>query len=306
MKNNFYPLVILGSANVDHILNVNDFPLSGQTITAKNYKVAFGGKGANQAVAAGRSGANVSFIACVGDDDAGKNIKAQLQKDHVDVQAIQNTTGQLTGVALIFVNQHADNFIGIHAGANAALNAEYVKQYTYLIQHARILLLQLETPMESVICAATIAKHSGVKVILNPAPAQTLSPDLLKMIDILTPNETEAEILTGVKINNLKDANKAAQVLHDYGIETIVITLGAQGVWLSDKGYGQLIPALKVNAIDSIAAGDTFNGAFATALLEGKSNKEAAEFANAAAAIAVTRHGAQPSIPYRSEIDAFL
>lgn len=306
MKNNFYPLVILGSANVDHILNVNDFPLSGQTITAKNYKVAFGGKGANQAVAAGRSGANVSFIACVGDDDAGKNIKAQLQKDHVDVQAIQNTTGQLTGVALIFVNQHADNFIGIHAGANAALNAEYVKQYTDLIQHARILLLQLENPMESVICAATIAKHSGVKVILNPAPAQTLSPDLLKMIDILTPNETEAEILTGVKINNLKDANKAAQVLHDYGIETIVITLGAQGVWLSDKGYGQLIPALKVNAIDSIAAGDTFNGAFATALLEGKSNKEAAEFANAAAAIAVTRHGAQPSIPYRSEIDAFL
>ncbi|MPW42971.1 ribokinase [Acinetobacter guerrae] len=306
MKNNFYPLVILGSANVDHILNVNDFPLSGQTITAKNYKVAFGGKGANQAVAAGRSGANVSFIACVGDDDAGKNIKAQLQKDHVDVQAIQNTTGQLTGVALIFVNQHADNFIGIHAGANAALNAEYVKQYTDLIQHARILLLQLETPMASVICAATIAKHSGVKVILNPAPAQTLSPDLLKMIDILTPNETEAEILTGVKINNLKDANKAAQVLHDYGIETIVITLGAQGVWLSDKGYGQLIPALKVNAIDSIAAGDTFNGAFATALLEGKSNKEAAEFANAAAAIAVTRHGAQPSIPYRSEIDAFL
>ncbi|RKG35439.1 ribokinase [Acinetobacter guerrae] len=306
MKNNFYSLVILGSANVDHILNVNDFPLSGQTITAKNYKVAFGGKGANQAVAAGRSGANVSFIACVGDDDAGKNIKAQLQKDHVDVQAIQNTTGQLTGVALIFVNQHADNFIGIHAGANAALNAEYVKQYTDLIQHARILLLQLETPMESVICAATIAKHSGVKIILNPAPAQTLSPDLLKMIDILTPNETEAEILTGVKINNLKDANKAAQVLHDYGIETIVITLGAQGVWLSDKGYGQLIPALKVNAIDSIAAGDTFNGAFATALLEGKSNKEAAEFANAAAAIAVTRHGAQPSIPYRSEIDAFL
>lgn len=306
MKNNFYPLVILGSANVDHILNVNDFPLSGQTITAKNYKVAFGGKGANQAIAAGRSGANVSFIACVGDDDAGKNIKAQLQKDHVDVQAIQNMTGQLTGVALIFVNQHADNFIGIHAGANAALNAEYVKQYTDLIQHARILLLQLETPMESVICATTIAKHSGVKVILNPAPAQTLSPDLLKMIDILTPNETEAEILTGIKINNLKDANKAAQVLHDYSIETIVITLGAQGVWLSDKGYGQLIPALKVNAIDSIAAGDTFNGAFATALLEGKSNKEAAEFANAAAAIAVTRHGAQPSIPYRSEIDAFL
>ena len=172
MKNQYADLVIVGSANVDHILNVDDFPVAGQTLTAKNYKVAFGGKGANQAVAAGRSGANVAFIGCVGNDEFGNNIKTQLQKDHVNVQAHQNVAHQNTGVALIFVNQHADNCIGIHAGANAALSVDYVNQHKNLIQHAKILLLQLETPIESVITAATIAKHSGIKVILNPAPAQ--------------------------------------------------------------------------------------------------------------------------------------
>ncbi|WP_336165382.1 ribokinase [Acinetobacter ursingii] len=306
MKNQDADLVIVGSANVDHILNVDDFPVAGQTLTAKNYKVAFGGKGANQAVAAGRSGANVAFIGCVGDDEFGNNIKNQLQKDHVNVQALQNVVHQNTGVALIFVNQHADNCIGIHAGANAALSVDYVNQHKNLIQHAKILLLQLETPIESVITAATIAKHSGIKVILNPAPAQALAPEFLNLIDIITPNETEAEKLTGVKINNLDDVQNAAHILHQYGIKTVVITLGAQGVWLSEFGQGQLIPAFKVDAVDSIAAGDTFNGAFATALLEGQSNQQAAKFANAAAAIAVTRYGAQPSIPYRSEIEEFL
>ena len=154
--------------------------------------------------------------------------------------------------------------------------------------------------------AATLAHASGVKIILNPAPAQALAPEFLNLIDIITPNETEAEQLTGVKINNLDDVQNAAHILHQYGIKTVVITLGAQGVWLSEFGQGQLIPAFKVDAVDSIAAGDTFNGAFATALLEGQSNQQAAKFANAAAAIAVTRYGAQPSIPYRSEIDAFL
>ena len=306
MKNNFYQMVVLGSVNVDHILNVDDFPLSGQTISGKNYKVAFGGKGANQAVAAGRSGANVAFIGCVGDDEFGNNIKIQLQKDHVNIHAVQTVKNQNTGVALIFVNQHADNFIGIHAGANAALNAEYVNQHANLIQHAKILLLQLETPIDSIITAATIAHQAGVKTILNPAPAQALEPEFLKLIDIITPNETEAEQLTGVKINNLKDVQRAAHILHNYGIKTVVITLGAQGVWLSEFGQGRLIPAFKVNAVDSIAAGDTFNGAFATALLEGQSNQQAAAFANAAAAIAVTRYGAQPSIPDRAEINALL
>ncbi|MBK0063387.1 MULTISPECIES: ribokinase [unclassified Acinetobacter] len=306
MKNSFFDMVILGSANVDHILNVKDFPTSGQTITGANYKIAFGGKGANQAVAAGRSGANVAFIARVGDDEAGNHIKTQLEKDHVNTQAVQSTTNQNTGVALIFVDQHADNFIGIHAGANAALNVEYVKQFSNLIQNAKLLLLQLETPLDSIMTAANIAHDAGVKIILNPAPAQPLSPDLLKIIDFITPNETEAEILTGIKIQNLSDVQKAAQILHGYGIKTVVITLGAQGVWLSEIDQGQLIPAFAVDAIDSIAAGDTFNGAFATALLEGKSNKDAAQFANAAAAITVTRYGAQSSIPYRTEIETLL
>ncbi|MCU4412539.1 ribokinase [Acinetobacter sp. WU_MDCI_Axc73] len=306
MQNQYADLVIVGSANVDHILNVDDFPTAGQTLTAKNYKVAFGGKGANQAVAAARSGANVAFIGCVGDDEFGNNIKIQLQKDHVNVQALQKVVHQHTGVALIFVNQHADNFIGIHAGANAALSTEYVNQHKNLIQHAKILLLQLETPINSIVAAATLAHASVVKIILNPAPAQALTSEFLNLIDIITPNETEAEQLTGVKINNLDDAQHAADILHQYGIKTVVITLGAEGVWLSEFGQGQLIPAFKVDAVDSIAAGDTFNGAFATALLEGQSNQQAAKFANAAAAIAVTRYGAEPSIPNRAEIDTFL
>ncbi|WP_130802603.1 ribokinase [Acinetobacter ihumii] len=306
MKNNFNNMVVLGSANVDHILNVDDFPASGQTVSGKNYKVAFGGKGANQAVAAARSGANISFIGCVGDDDAGHHLKVQLEKDGVHIQAVQSIKDQNTGVALIFVNHQADNFIGIHAGANAALSVEYVQQHASLIQSAQLLLLQLETPIDSILTAAHLAHNAGVKIILNPAPAQALTSELLQNVDIITPNKTEAEILTGLKINHLDDVQQAAHVLHNYGIETVVITLGAQGVWLSESGQGQLIPAFKVDAVDTIAAGDTFNGAFATALLEGQSNQEAAQFANAAAAIAVTRYGAQPSIPYRAEINALF
>lgn len=299
-------LVVLGSINADHILTLDHFPHPGQTLTGQNYQVAFGGKGANQAVAAGRSGADIAFIACVGEDDVGHRIKTQLEQDRVDTHAVSHITHQSTGVALIFVNKVAENCIGICAGANACLSTEYVQQHADLIRSAKALLLQLETPVPSIIEAAQIAHKAGVKVILNPAPARELPEELLRLVDIITPNETEALSLTGIIIHNEEDAAEAAYVLHSKGIKTVVITMGSRGVWLSENGQGQLVSGFKVNAVDTIAAGDTFNGAFVTALLEGKSAVDAARFANAAAAIAVTRSGAQPSVPWREEIDHFL
>ncbi len=207
---------------------------------------------------------------------------------------------------MIFVNQQGENVIGIHAGANGRLNREYVERYNSVIKKADALLMQLESPLDSVLKAAQVAKQESVQVILNPAPAQALPDELLSLVDIITPNETETEYLTGVKVIDDESAQRASNILHDKGIETVLITLGSRGVWVSQNNQGTMVPAFKVTAIDTIAAGDTFNGAFITALLEGLPMMKAIKFAHAAAAIAVTRAGAQPSVPWRHEIEAFL
>ncbi|MEX0516646.1 ribokinase [Raoultella planticola] len=299
-------LVVLGSINADHILNLESFPTPGETVTGHHYQVAFGGKGANQAVAAGRSGADIAFIACTGDDDIGERVRRQLQSDGIDVAPVRAVKDQSTGVALIFVNAEGENVIGIHAGANAALSVEQVEAEKARIAGAQALLMQLESPLESVLAAAKIAHQHQTTVVLNPAPARELSDELLALVDIITPNETEAEKLTGIRVENDDDAANAARVLHDKGIGIVMITLGSRGVWVSHEGQGRQVPGFKVQAIDTIAAGDTFNGAFVTALLEGIALDEAIRFAHAAAAIAVTRKGAQPSVPWREEIDEFL
>lgn len=299
-------LVVLGSINADHILNLETFPTPGETVTGNQYQVAFGGKGANQAVAAGRSGANIEFIACTGDDDTGERVRKQLASDNIDVLPVSVVEGESTGVALIFVNAEGENVIGIHAGANAALTTERVEAQRAIISGADALLMQLESPVESVLAAAKIAHENHTTVVLNPAPARVLSDELLALVDIITPNETEAEKLTGIRVENDGDAARAAGALHDKGIGTVIITLGSRGVWVSANGEGRRVPGFKVKAIDTIAAGDTFNGALVTALLEGRAMDEAIRFAHAAAAIAVTRKGAQPSVPWRKEIDEFL
>ncbi|WP_112290843.1 ribokinase [Rahnella sp. AN3-3W3] len=299
-------LVVLGSINADHILNINHFPQPGETVIGKQYTIAFGGKGANQAVAAGRSGADISFIACVGDDDIGERVRKQLASDHIDTQPIEAIKDTTTGVALIFVNAEGENVIGIDAGANKAVTPEYLDRYKQQVIGASALLMQLESPLETVIAAAKIAKDNGTQVILNPAPACELPDELLARVDMITPNETEAEKLTGIKVDNNEDAAWAAKALHDKGIATVIITLGSKGVWLSQNGEGKLVAGFRVKAVDTIAAGDTFNGALVTALLEGKPMDSAVRFAHAAAAIAVTRPGAQPSVPWRKEIDDFL
>lgn len=299
-------LVVLGSINADHILNLAAFPAPGETVTGNQYQVAFGGKGANQAVAAGRSGARIAFIACTGDDDTGERIRSQLVSDNIDVGPVSTIAGESTGVALIFVNGEGENVIGIHAGANAALSPALVEAQRERIAQASALLMQLESPIESVLAAAKIAHQHQTTVALNPAPARELPDELLALVDIITPNETEAEKLTGIRVENDDDAAKAAQALHNKGIKTVIITLGSRGVWASVEGKGQRVPGFRVDAVDTIAAGDTFNGALITALLEEKSLAEAIRFAHAAAAIAVTRKGAQPSVPWREEIDQFL
>ena len=299
-------LVVLGSINADHILNLESFPAPGETVTGNQYQVAFGGKGANQAVAAGRSGANISFIACTGDDDTGERVRKQLASDNINVAPVSVVAGESTGVALIFVNAEGENVIGIHAGANAAMTTERVEAQRAIIAGAEALLMQLESPVESVLAAAKIAHENHTTVVLNPAPARVLSDELLALVDIITPNETEAEKLTGIRVENDDDAARAARALHDKGIGTVIITLGSRGVWASVNGEGRRVPGFKVKAIDTIAAGDTFNGALVTALLEGKRMDDAIRFAHAAAAIAVTRKGAQPSVPWRKEIDEFL
>lgn len=299
-------LVVLGSINADHILNLDAFPTPGETVTGHRYQVAFGGKGANQAVAAGRSGAKIAFIACTGDDDTGERVRQQLESDNIDIAPVSVVDGESTGVALIFVNGEGENVIGIHAGANAALMPERVAAQHALIAGADALLMQLESPVESVLAAAKIAHENHTTVVLNPAPARVLSDELLALVDIITPNETEAEKLTGVRVENDEDAARAAKALHDKGIHTVIITLGSRGVWASVEGEGCRIPGFKVKAVDTIAAGDTFNGTLVTALLEGEPLDDAIRFAHAAAAIAVTRPGAQPSVPWRNEIDEFL
>ncbi|MEQ4922738.1 ribokinase [Proteus hauseri] len=299
-------LAVLGSINVDHIMNISQFPKPGETIIGHHYKIAFGGKGANQAVACGRSGADITFIACVGDDAIGSEIITQLKTDNIHTDAISIIPETPTGVAMILVNEQGENVITISAGANANLTPAHFTQYHHVVEHSDALLMQLESPLETVFAAAKLAKSHHTKVILNPAPALPLSDEFLSFIDVITPNETEAEILTGISVHDETGAAKAAEVLHSKGIKHVLITLGSRGVWFSEQGKGMIIPGFRVEAVDTIAAGDTFNGAFVTAILEGKPSIDAIRFAHAAAAIAVTRHGAQSSVPWRDEIESFL
>jgi ribokinase len=211
-----------------------------------------------------------------------------------------------TGIAMIQVSATGENSICISAEANNHLTPERIKPFSYLISAAEMLLMQLETPIETIQAAAETAKLSGTVVVLNPAPAQSLSDNLLKLVDIITPNETEAEQLTGIQVRDMPSAQQAAEKLHNKGIEMVMITLGSQGVWLSQAGKGQQIKGFAVKAVDTTAAGDTFNGAFLTRLLEKASVEEAIRFAHAAAAITVSGKGAQTSIPYRQAVEQFL
>ncbi len=299
-------LVVLGSVNADHVLQVPSFPRPGETLHGRNYQVIPGGKGANQAVAAARLNADIGFIACVGDDSFGINIRENFKMDGIDITGVKMQPNCPTGIAMIQVADSGENSICISAEANAKLTAEAIEPDLERIRQADYLLMQLETPMCGIEKAARIAKDAKTNVILNPAPARELSDELLCCIDVITPNETEAEVLTGVTVADDDSAQEAANILHSKGIEIVMITLGAKGVWLSQNGRGEIIPGFRVEATDTTAAGDTFNGALVTGLLEDLPLESAIKFAHAAAAISVTRFGAQTSIPTRKEVEEFL
>ncbi|MGF1682295.1 ribokinase [Photobacterium minamisatsumaniensis] len=299
-------LVVLGSVNADHVLQVASFPRPGETLHGHSYCVIPGGKGANQAVAAARLGADIAFIASVGDDSFGHNIRNDFEKEGMNIEGVMIEQNMPTGIAMIQVAATGENSIAISAEANGCLNPERLAPHHHLIKSADTLLMQLETPLATIEAAAKVAKLAGTRVVLNPAPAQTLSDDLLQLVDMITPNETEAELLTGVKVDDVTSAQQAADKLHAKGIKQVMITLGSQGVWISENGKGQQIPGFRVDAKDTTAAGDTFNGALLTGLQEGRTMDNAIRFAHAAAAISVTRIGAQTSIPHRREVERFL
>ena len=298
-------LVVLGSVNADHVLQVPSFPRPGETLHGSNYQVIAGGKGANQAVAAARLNADIGFIASVGDDSFGINIRESLRLDGINIESIKMHPNCPSGIAMIQVAGNGENIICLSPEANAKLTAEAIEPTLEKVRQADYLLMQLETPMCGIERAAQVASEAKTKIILNPAPARELSGMLLSQIDIITPNETEAELLTGVKVVDVGSAQEAAKILHDKGVNMVLITLGAKGVFLSENGQGELIPGFCVEAKDTTAAGDTFNGAFVTGLLEQMPVRSAINFAHAAAAISVTRLGAQTSIPKRHEVEAF-
>lgn len=299
-------LCVIGSSNLDHVFNVAHFPRPGETLRADNYQLVYGGKGANQAVAALKSGANVQFISAVGNDSAGIAMRQDFASLGMQVDTIQIHPDLPTGLAAIQVSAQGENSIVIVAGANESVNSEAISQYQQTIMQAEMVLMQLETPLEGICKAAEITHKVDKKVILNPAPAKALPDDLLKNLWMITPNESEAALLTGIEVKTIADAKSAAEKLREKGVAEVIITLGSNGVYhqnaVSEKHY----PAFQVTAKDTTAAGDTFNGALAAALLEGQSLDKAIRFAQAAAALSVQVAGAQPSIPSRKEIEIFL
>ena len=303
-------ILVLGSINADHMLQLDTFPAPGQTLTGKSYRVLPGGKGANQAVACGRSGGNVRMRAVVGDDEFGQNIIQHLSDEGIETEAIVSQEDIETGVALIFVNGDGENMIGIAQGANSYCDEHFVNQSRELIEQADYLLLQQEIPSKANERAIDIAQSSQTYIVLNPAPARAIADSVLSKVNLITPNQTEAAFLTGVMVSDLGSATSAANILHDKGVSEVVITMGSMGAYLSSKreGYpqGMLIPAFPVKTVDTTAAGDAFNGALITSIAEGCSLVDAAFFASASAALSVMRSGSQASIPYRFEVEEFM
>lgn len=298
---------VIGSSNTDMILKLSRVPVPGETIIGGAFSTAAGGKGANQAVAAARAGGSVAFIARVGNDAFGRQAVDGFEKEGIDVAAISVDDDETSGVALIFVGEDGENSIGVASGANACLSEADAERHRSIIEGSDVVLVQLETPVATIETAARMASEAGRTVILNPAPATALPDSLLAKVSIITPNETEAELLTGIKVDSDHGIREAATALHRKGIPVVIITLGKRGVFLSGVGGEAYVPAHEVrDVVDTTAAGDTFNGALAVAIAEGKSVMEAVRFANAAAAISVTRLGAQPSAPHREEISGLL
>ena len=299
-------VVVVGSCSIDMIVQVGRLPGTGETVIGGKFHSAGGGKGANQAVTASRAGATVVFVGRVGRDDFGKAVVSGLKGDGINVAHLTADAKAPTGIAFIFVGSRGENSIAVASGANLRLSPADVAKAQGVFKRGGTLLVQLESPLSAVVSAVNAAARSGMRVILNPAPAQPLPDSLLGKVDILTPNEHEAESLTGIKVDGNAAAARAAERLRQRGVKTVIITLGARGAFVHGEGCSTLAPAFKARAVDTTAAGDVFNGALAVALAEGMPLLKAVRFGQAAAAVSVTRIGAQTSAPSRAEIERLL
>lgn len=299
-------VVVVGSLNIDLVTHTERIPAPGETVLGGDLATVPGGKGANQAVAAARLGAQTAMVGHLGDDGFAAQLRQSLAADNIDALHV-TTADAATGVALIVVDANGQNSIVVASGANMRVTPADVDAAAETIAKADVLLLQLEIPLDSVKRAAEIAHANGVTVILNPAPAQPLPADLLALVDIVVPNESETATLTGLPVESQAELAAAASALRDFGIETVLLTLGERGVLLADSDGIELFPAYKVEiVVDTTAAGDAFLGGFASAMAEGKSVAEAVPWGCASGALAVTKAGAQPSLPSRDDVQKLL
>lgn len=297
-------IVVIGSLNTDMVVRSEHLPRPGESVLGGDFMMAGGGKGANQAIAVARMGHNVVFSAAVGRDMFGDAAVAGYQRFGVDTSYIVRKDTP-SGIALIMVDGAGQNSISVALGANNCLTAEDVMPALESVSAGDIVLLQLEIPMSTVDACVAVAAAKGAKVVLNPAPAAVVSEQTLSKLYLITPNQTEAQTLTGIEVVDEASATAAAKALTAKGVERVVITMGSQGSLLYEDGVSEIIPAHKVSAVDTTAAGDVYNGALCAAIAEGMSLGDALRFATKAAAISVTRAGAQPSVPSREEVDNF-
>jgi ribokinase len=299
-------IVVFGSINMDLVVQTSRLPQPGETLAGAGFFTAPGGKGANQAVACARLGASTHMVGRLGNDGFGTELRAALLADGVNVTGVATDDEQPTGVALITVEASGENTIVIVAGANGAVGEAELAQLDGALSGASALLLQLEVPIAAVLAAAQRARQRGVPVILDPAPARPLPPELYQLTDVITPNESEAAALVGFPISNQADASRAAAVLRERGAGCAIIKMGAQGlVWANGNGAG-VVPAFPVQAVDTVAAGDACNAGFAAALDAGLPFAEALRWGAAAGALAVTKAGAQPALPTKAEVVRML
>lgn len=293
-------ITVIGSINMDYTSRVERLPRMGETIMATSFYVSPGGKGANQAVAARRLGADVIMVGCVGRDAAGRELVERFKNEGVDTSCIK-LSEKSTGNALITVDEEGRNTIVVYGGSNGELDINWVKGCEKHLAGSDYVILQQEIPLETVESAMKLCHNMGVKVILNPAPAKKLPVDAYKYVDIITPNETELFKLTGKE-----DVSEGAEVLLSYGAKSVVVTLGEKGCAYISKDERIVTDAFRVKAVDTTAAGDSFNAALAVTLAEGKDIKDALMFSNAVGALTATKYGAQDSLPYRRDVDRFL
>lgn len=298
-------ILVVGSTNTDMVIKTDHLPRPGETVLGGTFFMNPGGKGANQAVAIARLGGWVSFICKTGNDVFGHQSQQLFEEEGIDTSYLFSDSKNPSGVALITVDEHAENCIVVASGANANLMPADLAKAEEAIEQADYILMQLEVPLETVEFVAEMARKKNKKVILNPAPAQQLSSSLLRNLYMITPNETEAEMISGIKITDEDSAYKAAKAIFEMGVKCIIITLGSKGAFIYSDSVTQMVPAFKVKAVDTTAAGDVFNGALTVALAENKTLEDSVRFACKASAISVTRTGAQSSVPYRHEVDVF-